>query len=84
MKDNLIKVCGQSGDSHAEEVLSRITGAITDLYAAGARYHHTSFTTFVSSRNISAAVESTSKQHKPDPVNLAFSSLLYMMYTLNN
>ena len=33
MKDNLIKVCGQRGDSHAEEVSSRITGAIIDLYA---------------------------------------------------
>ena len=49
MKDNLIKVCGQRGDSHAEEVSSRITGAITDLYAADARYHQTCFTTFVSS-----------------------------------
>ena len=84
MHDNLIKVCGQRGDSHAEEVSSRITGAITNLYAADARYHQTCLTTFVSSRNISAAVESTSKQQTPDPVNLALSSLLYMMFTLNH
>ena len=32
MKDNLINVCGQRGDSHEEEVSSRITGAITDIY----------------------------------------------------
>ena len=62
MKDNLIKVCGQRGDSHAEEVSSRITGAIIDLYATDARYHQTCFTSFVSSRNISTDVESTSKQ----------------------
>ena len=39
MKDNLIKVCGQRGDSRAEEVSSRITGAIINMYAADARYH---------------------------------------------
>ena len=44
MKDNLIKVCGQRGDYHAEEASSRITGAIIDLYAADARYHQTCFT----------------------------------------
>ena len=71
MKDNLIKVCTQRGDSHAEEVSSRITDAIKDLYAADARYHQTCCTTFVSSRNISAAVESTAKQQKPDPVNFS-------------
>ena len=41
MKDKLIKVCGQRGDSHAEEVSPRITDAITDLYAADARFHRT-------------------------------------------
>ena len=48
MKDNLIKVCGQRGDSHAEEVSSRITVAITYLYAADAHvlqvlFHHEIF-----------------------------------------
>ena len=71
MKDNLIKVCGQRSDSHAEEVSSRITEAIIDLYAADARYHQTCFTTFVSSHNISAAVESAAKQQKLDPVNFS-------------
>ena len=54
MKVNLIKVCVQRGDSHEEEILSRIPGAITDLYAAGTRYHQTCFTSFVSSRNQSS------------------------------
>ena len=77
MKDRLIKVCGQRGDSHAEEVSSIITDAIIDLYAADARYHQTCFTTFVSSRTISVAVESTTKQQKPNPVNFScFISLL--------
>ena len=76
MKDNLIKVCGQRGDSHAEEVSSKITGAIADLYAADTQYHQTYFTSFVSSQNISTAVKSTSKQQKPDHVNLAFSCVI--------
>ena len=46
------------------------------IYATNARYHQTCVTTFVSSRNISAAVESTSKQKKTDPVNLAFSCVI--------
>ena len=79
IKDNLIKVCEQRGDSHAVEVSSRITCAITDLHAADARYHQTCFTTFVSSRNIAAAVASTSKQQKPDPVNLAFSCVIRLL-----
>ena len=74
MKDILIKVCG-----HAEKVFSRITSAITDLYAADARYHQTCFTSFVSSRNISAAVKSTSTLKKPDPVNLAFSCVISLL-----
>ena len=78
MKDNLIKVYGQ-GNSHEEEVSSRITGAITDLYAADALYHQLCFTSFVSSRFISVAVKSTSKQQKPDPVNLAFSCLISLL-----
>ena len=49
MQDTLIKVCGQRGGSYAEEVSSRITGAITDQYAADAQYHQTCFITFVSS-----------------------------------
>ena len=73
MKDNLINVCGQRSASHVEEVSSRITGAITDQYAANARYHQKCFTSFVSSRNISASVKSTSKQQKPDPGKFAFS-----------
>ena len=79
MKDNLIKVCGQRGDSHEEEVSSRITGEITDLYTSDARYHQTCFTSFVSSRNISAAVKSTSKQQKPVHVNLAFSGVISLL-----
>ena len=79
MNDNVIKVCGQRGDSHDEEVSSRISGAITDLYAADARYHQTCFTSFVSSQNISAAVKSTSKQKKPDPVNLTFSCVISLL-----
>ena len=79
MKDNLIKVCGQRGDSHEESVSSRITGAITDLYAADAQYHQTCFTSFVSWRNISAAVKSKSKQQKPDPVNFAFSCVISLL-----
>ena len=73
---DLIKVCGQRGDSHEEES-SRITGAVTDLCAADAQYHQTCFTSLVSSRNISAAVKSTSKQKKSDPVNLAFSCVIF-------
>ena len=79
MKDNHIKVCGLRGYSYAEEVSSRITGAITDLYATDARYHQTSFASFVSSRYISAAVKSTTKQQKPDPVNLAFSCVISLL-----
>ena len=79
MKDNSIKVCGQRGDSHAGEVSSSNTFAIIDLYAADARYHLTCFTTFVSSRNISAAVESTETQQKPDPVKLAFSCVISLL-----
>ena len=71
MKDNPIKVCGQKGDYHAKEISSRITDTIIDLYAADAQYHQTCFTTFVSSRNISAAVKSTAKQNKPDPVHFS-------------
>ena len=37
MKDNIIKVCEQRGDSHAVEVSSIIIGVITDLDAADAR-----------------------------------------------
>ena len=37
------------------------------------------FTRFVSSRNIATAVESTSKQLKPDPVNLAFSCVISLL-----
>ena len=79
MKYNLIKVCGQRGSPHAEEVSSSITGAITDIYAAYARYNQTCYTSFVSSRNISAAAKSTSKQQKPDPVNLAFSCVISLL-----
>ena len=41
------------------------------------RYHQTCFTSFVSSRNISAAVKSTSKQQ--NPVNLAFSCVISLL-----
>ena len=45
MKDNLIKVCGQMGHSHAEEISSRITGEITDIYATCFQvlFHHEIF-----------------------------------------
>ena len=79
MKDNLIKVYGQRDESHAGEVSSRITDEKIDLYAAETRYHQTCFTTFVSSRNISAAVESTAKQQKPDPVNLTVSCVISLL-----
>ena len=79
MKDNIIKVCGERGDSHAEEISSRITGAITYLYAADTRYHQTCFTSFVSSINISAAVKSKSKQQQPDHVNLTFGYVISLI-----
>ena len=74
MKDNLIKVCGHRGGSHAEEVSSRIT----DIYAADTRYHQM-FSKFCFITKFSTAVKSTSKQNKPDPVNLAFSCVISLL-----
>ena len=41
--------------------------------------HLTEFTSFVSSQNISAAVKSTSKQQKPDHVNLEFGCVISLI-----
>ena len=79
MKDNLFKVCGQRGDSHAEEVSSRITCAIIDLYAQMHDITKDVLQVLFNHEILSTAVESTSKQYKPDPVNLAFSCVISLL-----
>jgi hypothetical protein len=55
LKQEILNHCDDRNDSLAEEVRVRISGALSDLHAADARYHRDCYSSFMSFRNIKAA-----------------------------
>ena len=56
---NFYQVCDERGDKWADEVRTRLAGSVSDLHAAGGRYHDCCYKEFTSERNIAAARKAT-------------------------
>ncbi|KAG0729000.1 hypothetical protein GWK47_031251 [Chionoecetes opilio] len=57
LKTEILAKCDERNDDWAAQVRIRVSGAISDLHAADARYHVACRTNFMSSRSTSAAVK---------------------------
>lgn len=62
LKEKLLKVCEARGDAHASEVRLRLLGALADLHAVDAQYHHDCFVNFISKRSVETASNKQSSQ----------------------
>lgn len=71
-KESILKVCDQRKDNVAEQVRSRVEGALSDLPAADARYHVDCMTNFMSANSIPAAQNASKINVNEDP---AFDSV---------
>lgn len=75
-KQNILDVCDLRNDVLAEDVRTRVHGAVADLHAADAQYHDDCYKDFVSTRSINAAYrKSTSSQPMDEDVDAAFMSV---------
>lgn len=74
-KQSILDTCDKRKDEIASQVRVRVEGALSDLHAADARYHVSCMSSFMSSRSVSAA--SNSSQVKD--VDQAFQDLLEEM-----
>ena len=59
LKEEILEKCKERNDTWACEVMIRVGGAVSDLHAAGARYHVDCRTNFMSSRSTTAARKET-------------------------
>ncbi|CAH1798185.1 unnamed protein product, partial [Owenia fusiformis] len=61
LKERILETCRKRSDDQARLVEIRVSGAVSDLHAADARYHGKCYSSFLGTRNVSAAVSGASK-----------------------
>ena len=61
-KDAVMDICAQRGDNWASQVLVRVQGAVSDLHAADARYHHDCMARFMSKKAVERAARESQKE----------------------
>ena len=61
-KDAVMDICAQRGDNWANQVLVRVQGAVSDLHAADARYHHDCMARFMSKKAVEQAARESPKE----------------------
>lgn len=81
LKDKLQKVCLTRKDELASQVQLRIQGAVSDLHAADAQYHHNCYVSFTSTRNVTTATKSSSslemsKDHTSQALDYVISEMM--------
>ena len=95
IKEKILEVCKLRNDNLAAQVQVRILGAISDLHAADAQYHHDCYTSFTAKRNVGSASKTTTLMSSPveqalsdvilaikeEPTKIWNSVELYNIYT---